>query len=135
MAEELLHPNLARDNPPDPEAVEAARDKQLGIPLIAPSASLMAEGVQSEIVDRRVIDLDPFADPSPSADSPPEEPLEIGTQAAPSSYDPAKYYTITLFTNADYANRTLTPATQHLVSGTVATAIKPAIADAVEWTG
>ena len=55
--------------------------------------------------------------------------------AAPASYDPVKYYMVTLFTNAEYANRILTPAAQHLVTGIVATAIKPAISDAYEWTG
>ena len=55
MAEELTHPSAVRHNPPDPEAVEAARDKQLGLPSAPTASSLMSEGLQAEVVDRRVI--------------------------------------------------------------------------------
>lgn len=133
MADDIpVHPNRTRHNPPDQEQIDAARARQLGTSV--DMRATMADPQSAEVQDRRSINLDPNAPPSPSADDPPEI-VEIGQFAAPAGgYDADKRYLVTLIANATVAGRVLTPAAQHLVTGEVATAISSSIGDASEWT-
>lgn len=129
------YPNQNVNMPMKQSAVDAARarldpGRQEPTYESAPSngKGSRRETRPGEWIDDRVIKTGGQA--SPSKDSPPD--LSQGRGTPPATYDPAKFYQITLGKPIMFAGRMLSPAKVYQMTGDACTEISGAVIDAVE---